>query len=42
VVEAVIEEEFAEVGEGVEEMKVEGGIGGARRVGGFIGNVAEA
>jgi len=42
VVEAIVEEEFAKVGEGGEEMKVEGGVRGAWRVGGFVGNVAEA
>lgn len=41
-VEAFVEEESLEVREGGEEERVEGGVGGARWVGGFVGDVAEA
>lgn len=41
-VEAFVEEEFLEEGEGGEEERVEGGVGGAGWVGGFVGDVAEA
>ncbi|KAJ1431168.1 protoporphyrinogen oxidase [Sesbania bispinosa] len=41
-VEAFVEEEFAKVVERGEEKRVKGGIRGARWVGGFVRNVAEA